>query len=117
MVLGGTQLTASIAVAGQQASVKNGTLGLIFGDAGFALTVDATAIVSIPGLAGVNLFGDIGFDVNQTGWMVNQSIDVAGQTVAIRFDNSGREPKLKLGSMDLTLGGSSAMPWPRPPPP
>ncbi|MGI9211233.1 MAG: beta strand repeat-containing protein [Methylococcaceae bacterium] len=105
MVLGGTHLNASINVAGQEAAVRDGTLGLIFGNVGFALSVDATATVSVPGLPGVNLFGDISLDINKTGWMVNQSIVVDGQTIPIKFDNSGSEPHLNLGSVDVTLGG------------
>jgi hypothetical protein len=72
-VIGATGLNATVAVGGQRAGIVDGSMLLVLPGQGFALSMAGTAVLPVPGLAGVSIFGDISVALNRTGSTVNQS--------------------------------------------
>jgi hypothetical protein len=103
LVLAGTQIQAEVNLGtNMQAGVRNGLALMVLTPTGMALGMEATAVLSLPGVAGVTAFGEFGLDLNLSSQSVKQSLVVGGRTLAIDFAPGERD--FRLGEIDVTIG-------------
>ncbi|MFM7343114.1 MAG: hypothetical protein ACKO3Q_10660, partial [Betaproteobacteria bacterium] len=91
-------------VAGQRAGVVDGQMGLVLPGQGYALDLQASLSLPIPGLRGTALMGDVDLAINRTGRALNQSITVGGQEVKVRFAR-GNVTDFAIRNIDASIEG------------
>ncbi|MBF0339921.1 MAG: hypothetical protein HQL95_03035, partial [Magnetococcales bacterium] len=108
MVLAGTHLQAAVNLSSEmKASVVDGTVVLVLNDGGFALEMEATAKLPLPGAFGISAFGSFGLELNRTGADLNQSVVVGGETITLNYAND--YTRFTVGELDATIGEGMAM--------
>jgi hypothetical protein len=105
MKIGATGLSALINVAGQSAGVVDGQMGLVLPGSGYALDLQASLRLPIPGLNGTALVGDVDLALNRTGQALNQTITVGGQDVSVRFARAADVTDFAVSNIDVSIEG------------
>jgi hypothetical protein len=103
--LAGSELNATVNVAGQRFGIVDGTLGLVLPGEGFALDLTATAALPVPGLNNVTLYGDVSLALNRTGRVIDEAIAVGSGSVNVRFDEATDATRFSLSNLDASLDG------------
>jgi hypothetical protein len=110
LLLAGTQLQAQIRVGTYSAGVNGGSFGLVLdkdgsGKSRMALALDATVNLSVPGLVGVSLYGDVSLALNAGHMALTRDIVIGGQTLSLDFKSGDNPYDFKVGNLDASIGG------------
>ncbi|MFM7570252.1 MAG: hypothetical protein ACKO8O_16340, partial [Betaproteobacteria bacterium] len=103
--IGATGLTAALDIMDQQIRVIDGDIALVSSDKGFALDLDASLSLPVPGVTGLLLFGDVSVALNRTGQALNETITVGNKTVSFNFPTGDDSPLFSIGALDASIDG------------
>ncbi|WP_375473913.1 DUF4347 domain-containing protein [uncultured Nostoc sp.] len=103
MLAAGKNLSATVNLAdGLSGSLSDGTLGLVmYGGGLYALQGSGKANLALG--ADLQFTGDLGIEVNRTGKVVDEKIQIGNQTVAVNFVSASNITRFNASNLDMIL--------------